>query len=134
MIEAIQQSDHYRSELSGENRGRGVAMGFWFNGGNESAAYANVNADGTVSLVLGSVDIGGQRASMAMTHAESLGIPYEDVKPTVVDTDSIGWTGTTGGQPHDLRHRLGRARRSPRHPRPARGAVRADLGGPTGTT
>ena len=97
VIEAIQQSDHYRSELSGENRGRGVAMGFWFNGGNESAAYANVNADGTVSLVLGSVDIGGQRASMAMTHAESLGIPYEDVKPTIVDTDSIGWTGTTGG-------------------------------------
>ena len=97
VIEAIQQSDHYRSELQGENRGRGVGLGFWFNGGNESAAYANVNADGTVSLVIGSVDIGGQRASMAMTHAESLGIPYEDVKPTVVDTDSIGWTGTTGG-------------------------------------
>ena len=97
VIEAIKQSDHYRSELQGENRGRGVAMGFWFNGGNESAAYANVNADGTVSLVLGSVDIGGQRASMAMTHAESLGIPYEDVKPAIVDTDSIGWTGTTGG-------------------------------------
>ncbi len=97
VIEAIKQSDHYRSELSGENRGRGVAMGFWFNGGNESAAYANVNADGTVSLVIGSVDIGGQRASMAMTHAESLGIPYEDVKPAIVDTDSIGWTGTTGG-------------------------------------
>jgi CO/xanthine dehydrogenase Mo-binding subunit len=63
----------------------------------ESSAYANVNADGTVSLVLGSVDIGGQRAALAMTHAESLGIPYEDVKPAVVDTDSIGWTGVTGG-------------------------------------
>ena len=97
VIEAVKQSDHYRSELQGEHRGRGVALGFWFNGGNESAAYANVNADGTVSLVLGSVDIGGQRAALAMTHAESLGILYEDVRPAIADTDSIGWTGTTGG-------------------------------------
>ena len=95
--EAIRQSDHYRSELQGEHRGRGVALGFWFNGGNESSAYANVNADGTVSLVIGSVDIGGQRAALAMTLAETLGIPYEDVKPSIADTDSIGWTGTTGG-------------------------------------
>ena len=97
VMEAVKQSDHYRSELQGEHRGRGVSLGFWFNGGNESSAYANVNADGTVSLVLGSVDIGGQRAALAMTHAESLGIAYEDVKPSVVDTDSVGWTGTTGG-------------------------------------
>ncbi|MDA1062121.1 MAG: xanthine dehydrogenase family protein molybdopterin-binding subunit [Chloroflexi bacterium] len=97
VMEAVKQSDHYRSELQGENRGRGVAVGFWFNGGNESAAYSNVNADGTVSLVVGSVDIGGQRAALAMTHAESLGLTYEDVMPGIADTDSIGWTGTTGG-------------------------------------
>ena len=97
VMEAIKNSEHYRSELQGENRGRGVGMGFWFNGGNESSAYASVNADGTVSLVLGSVDIGGQRASMAMTLAETLGLTSDDVKPQVVDTDSIGWTGNTGG-------------------------------------
>ena len=97
VMEAIRQSDHYRSELQGEHRGRGVALGFWFNGGNESSAYANVNADGTVSLVIGSVDIGGQRAALAMTLAETLGIAYGDVKPAIADTDSIGWTGTTGG-------------------------------------
>ena len=97
VMEAIKNSDHYRSELQGENRGRGVAMGFWFNGGNESSAYANVNADGTVSLVLGSVDIGGQRVALAMTHAETLGLAAEDVHPSVVDTDSIGFTNNTGG-------------------------------------
>ena len=96
-LEAIQSSDHYRSELSGEHRGRGVAMGFWFNGGRESSAYANVNLDGTVSLVLGSVDIGGQRAALAMIHAETLGIAAADVHPAVVDTDSIGFTNNTGG-------------------------------------
>ena len=97
VMEVVRSSEHYRSELQGENRGRGVAMGFWFNIGFESSAYANVNADGTVSLVLGSVDIGGTRASISMQHAEALGIAAEDVKPLVVDTDSIGYTGPTGG-------------------------------------
>ena len=97
VIRAVQESPHYRSELHGEHRGRGVAMGFWQNGGNESSAYANVNPDGTVSLVLGSVDIGGQRAALAMQFAETMGMPYEDVRPQVADTDSIGYTANTGG-------------------------------------
>ena len=96
-MRAAADSPHYRSELDGPHRGRGVAAGFWFNAGNESSAYANVNPDGTVSLVLGSVDIGGQRAGLAMQFAESMGINYEDVKPQVTDTDSIGFTANTGG-------------------------------------
>jgi CO/xanthine dehydrogenase Mo-binding subunit len=32
-----------------------------------------------------------------MQAAEILGIKAEDVSPTVVDTDTIGWTGVTGG-------------------------------------
>ena len=92
VLEAALASPHYRSELSGEHRGRGVAMGFWFNAGMESSAYATANADGTVSLVTGSVDIGGQRASTAMQFAETMGIEYEDVKPQVGNTDSIGFT------------------------------------------
>ncbi|MDA0365056.1 MAG: xanthine dehydrogenase family protein molybdopterin-binding subunit [Chloroflexi bacterium] len=94
---AARDSPHYRSELAGEHTGRGVSMGFWFNAGLESSAYASTNSDGTVSLVLGSVDIGGQRAALAMQFAEAMGLPYEVIKPQVVDTDSIGFTGVTGG-------------------------------------
>jgi CO/xanthine dehydrogenase Mo-binding subunit len=97
VMNAVKDSPHYKSELQGENRGRGVAMGFWFNAGMESTAYAAVQSDGTVILVTGAVDIGGTRASHAMQLAETLGIPYEQVKPHVVDTDSIGNTGVTGG-------------------------------------
>ncbi len=96
-MEAVKNSEHYRSEIQGKHRGRGVAMGYWGNAGMESAAYASVNNDGTVSLVIGATDIGGSRASHAMQLAETLGIPYEDVKPRVVDTDTIGYTGVTGG-------------------------------------
>ncbi len=78
-------------------RGRGLAAGFWSNWGGKSSASASVNPDGTVSLVEGSVDIGGSRASIAMQLAESLGIRAEDVKPTVVDTDTVGYNDVTGG-------------------------------------
>ena len=37
---------HYKSELQGENRGRGVAMGYWGNAGLETSSSASVNADG----------------------------------------------------------------------------------------
>ena len=96
-MEAAQSSSHWNSELSGPNQGRGVAQGFWFNIGFESSAYAQVNGDGKVPLVLGSTDIGGTRASIAMQLAETLGISAEEVHPHVVDTNSVGYTMVTGG-------------------------------------
>ena len=96
-LEATKNHPHYSAPLKGKNRGRGVAVGFWFNVGLASSATASVNNDGTVSLVEGSTDIGGTRTTMAMHVAEELGIRAEDVKPTVVDTDSIGFTHVTGG-------------------------------------
>ncbi len=96
-LQAAQDSPHYQSEISGANRGRGVASGFWFNIGFETSMAAQVQADGTVPLVMGAVDIGGSRASAAMQLAEALGIAAEDVKPHIVDTDSVGFTFLTGG-------------------------------------
>ena len=96
-LQAIQNSDHWKSPLTGPNRGRGVACGFWFNAGLKSSVAANVNADGTVTLIEGSTDIGGTRTSLAMQLAETLGITAEDVIPQVVDTDSVGYTDVTGG-------------------------------------
>ncbi len=56
-----------------------------------------MNSDGTVSLIDGSMDIGGSRASLAMQLAETLGLTMDDVNAHIVDTDSVGWTGVTGG-------------------------------------
>jgi CO/xanthine dehydrogenase Mo-binding subunit len=95
--EAAKEHPHYAAPLEGENRGRGVASGFWFNVGLKSSVSINVNPDGTISLVEGSTDIGGTRASIAMQAAEVLGIPAEAVYPTVVDTNSVGYTDVTGG-------------------------------------
>ena len=96
VLEAMKNHPHYSAPL-GENQGRGVAVGYWFNVGFESAVNIAVNADGTITLVEGSTDIGGSRASIAMQAAEVLGIPAESVRPSVVDTDSVGFTAVTGG-------------------------------------
>jgi xanthine dehydrogenase molybdenum-binding subunit len=96
-VEAIKNSPHYKSKLEGPNRGRGVASGFWFNVGLQSSAIVNLHTDGTASLVIGSVDIGGTRAAQAMIAAEVLGLDANDVRPLVTDTDSIGHTDVTGG-------------------------------------
>src|SRR5262249_41721286 len=105
-VEAAKKHAHYNSPLAppgrgvggeGLHRGRGVASGFWFNCGLKSSATASVNADGTVSLVEGSTDIGGTRTSIAMQLAEALGIRAEDVRPVVADTDMVGYTDVTGG-------------------------------------
>ena len=96
VLEAMKSHPHYKAPL-GPNQGRGVAIGFWFNVGLESSCTLAVNADGSVNLIEGSTDIGGTRTSLSMQAAEVLGIPVEDVHPTVVDTDSVGFTAVTGG-------------------------------------
>ena len=97
MEEAMRAHPHYKTSLTGPNQGRGVAVGYRWQGGQASSATITVNNDGTINLVTGSVDIGGSRTAVAMQAAEILGIKAEDVSPTVVDTDTIGWTGVTGG-------------------------------------
>ncbi len=96
-LEAAKEHPHYTSANGKKYHGRGIASGFWFNIGLESSVTINVNPDGTINLVEGSTDIGGTRASIAMQAAEVLGIPAESVNPTVVDTNSIGYTAVTGG-------------------------------------
>ncbi len=97
VLEAMKRHPHYTAPLPGPNCGRGVSIGFWFNVGLQSSCTISVNADGTINLVEGSTDIGGTRASVAMQAAEVLGLRAEDVRPTVADTDSIGYTAVTGG-------------------------------------
>ena len=97
VLEAMRDHPHYSAPLEGPNRGRGVAVGFWMNGGGASACTIRVNPDGSLTLSEGSADIGGTRASVAMQAAEVLGLPAERINPQVVDTDSVGYTSGTGG-------------------------------------
>ena len=96
-VQAAKDHPHYGTPLEGPYRGRGVASGFWGNGTGPASAMAMVNTDGTVSLVEGSADLSGTRVAFAQQLAEVLGIPAEEIKPTVGDTESIGFTSNSGG-------------------------------------
>jgi CO/xanthine dehydrogenase Mo-binding subunit len=95
-LEQAKSHPHYKAPL-GENQGRGVACGFWFNAGLQSSAIVSVNVDGSAVVRTGNPDIGGSRVALAMMAAEELGIPVERVRPVVGDTESVGYTDLTGG-------------------------------------
>jgi CO/xanthine dehydrogenase Mo-binding subunit len=95
-LEAVKKHPHMRARL-GKNQGRGMACGFWFNFGGQTCTDLNVGIDGTVTLTVGTVDVGGARASLSLIAAEELGIPYERVKCNVADTGSLGHNDMTEG-------------------------------------
>jgi CO/xanthine dehydrogenase Mo-binding subunit len=95
-LEAARAHPNYRVPLKA-NQGRGVASGFWFNIGGETCAALNLGEDGTVTLVAGTPDIGGSRASLAMMAAEELGIAVDKVRPVIGDTSTLGFNFLTGG-------------------------------------
>ena len=92
----IKKTEHWNAPLR-KWQGRGVASGFWFNIGGETCASLTVNEDGTVSLMAGTPDIGGLRASLATVAADELGVPYDKVRPIIGDTGSLGFNFLTGG-------------------------------------
>ena len=95
-LDACKNHPHMKAKL-GKNQGRGMACGFWFNFGGQTCTDLNIAPDGTVTLAVGTVDVGGSRASLSLVAAEELGIPYDDVRTVVADTSSLGHNDMTDG-------------------------------------
>jgi CO/xanthine dehydrogenase Mo-binding subunit len=95
-LQKAREHPHFKAPL-GKNQGRGMACGFWFNFGGQSCVSMNIGVDGTVSVTVGSPDIGGSRASMGLMTAEELGIPYEKVRTVIADTSTLGYNDVTDG-------------------------------------
>ena len=95
-LEAAKAHPHYSAPL-GPNQGRGIASGFWMNIGGDATANISVLPDGRVSLITGRPDIGGSRAAQAMVLAEELGIPVEQINPSIGDSDTVGMNGISEG-------------------------------------
>jgi xanthine dehydrogenase molybdenum-binding subunit len=96
-LEAARAHPHYTAPLEGRCRGRGVAAGILSNMGGLSSASASLNRDGTVNLILGSVDLSGTRLSLAMQLAQVLGIPTEHVHPLSANTESVSFSEGSWG-------------------------------------
>jgi len=95
-LEAAKAHPHYTAPLK-PGQGRGISCGFWFNHGGETAVSLALSEDGSAQIAVGTPDIGGSRASMALMAAEVLGIPYEDIRVTIADTATLGYNEISHG-------------------------------------
>ncbi|SLN68364.1 4-hydroxybenzoyl-CoA reductase subunit alpha [Falsiruegeria litorea R37] len=95
-LEAARDHPHYSAPLE-PGQGRGISCGFWFNHGGETSVSLALSEDGTVQVSVGTPDIGGSRASMALMASETLGIPYENIRVTIADTATLGYNDVSHG-------------------------------------
>ncbi|CUK09787.1 4-hydroxybenzoyl-CoA reductase subunit alpha [Ruegeria denitrificans] len=95
-LEAAKAHPHYSAPLK-PGQGRGISCGFWFNHGGETSVSLALSEDGSAQLMVGTPDIGGSRASMALMAAEVLGIPYENIRVTIADTATLGYNDVSHG-------------------------------------
>ncbi len=96
VLEAVKSHPQLNVPLAA-NQGRGIACGYWFNIGGQTCTTLNIGVDGTATLTIGTVDVGGSRSSMSLVAAEELGIDYDKVKTVIGDTATLGHNDTTEG-------------------------------------
>ncbi|HEX3245003.1 MAG TPA: molybdopterin cofactor-binding domain-containing protein, partial [Chloroflexota bacterium] len=97
VLEALQQHPAWKNRTQDPNIGYGVAVGGWMGGAGPAAATTRLEADGTLSVILGSVDISGTNTGIALIAAEAFGIPFEKVRVVNADSDSAPFSGMAGG-------------------------------------
>ena len=84
-------------ELKGWKIGIGLAIGGWQGGTEPAAALCRLEQDGTFTVVVGSVDVSGSDASMALIAAEELHMPAATVNVTHDSTDAMPYSGLSAG-------------------------------------
>ncbi|HEV8306887.1 MAG TPA: xanthine dehydrogenase family protein molybdopterin-binding subunit [Methylomirabilota bacterium] len=78
-------------------RGVGVAVGGWLGGIEPASAVCRMDRDGTISIVVGTVDMSGTNTAFAQIAAESVGLPVEAVRVINGDTETAPYGGASGG-------------------------------------
>jgi CO/xanthine dehydrogenase Mo-binding subunit len=85
------------AELDGWKVGIGVAVGGWPGGTEPAAAACRLETDGTLTVVVGTVDLTGSDTSLALIAAEGLGLPVNAINVAHDSTDTMPYAGGTGG-------------------------------------
>ena len=78
-------------------RGAAVSIGGWMGGIEPANAACRLDRDGTLSILVGTVDMSGTNTAFAQIAAEAFGLPVEDIQVVNGDTDSAPYAGASGG-------------------------------------
>ncbi len=85
------------SASEGRRRGTGIAVGGWLGGVEPASAVCRLDRDGTLTVLVGTVDMSGTSTAFAQIAAEAFGVPVEDVAVVNADTDAAPYAGSSGG-------------------------------------
>lgn len=96
-LERLREHPAWRDRHKRPNEGVGVAVGGWMGGRGPGAAACRMEHDGTLSVIVGSVDISGTNTGLALVAAETFGMPLERVRVFNADSDSAPFSGMAGG-------------------------------------
>ncbi len=96
-VQREQAKQEAPAELKDWKIGIGVAAGGWQGGTEPAAALCRLEQDGTFTVVVGSVDLSGSDASLALIAAEELGLSALAVNVTHDSTDSMPYSGLSAG-------------------------------------
>jgi CO/xanthine dehydrogenase Mo-binding subunit len=83
--------------LEGWKIGVGLAAGGWPGGTEPAAAACRIEKDGSVTVVVGSVDLSGSDTSLALIAAQGLGVSTNQVNVVHDNSDTMPYSGGTGG-------------------------------------
>src|SRR5207247_11100972 len=78
-------------------RGVGVAVGGWMGGIEPASAVCRLDPDGTLSVIVGTVDMSGTNGALAQIASEALGLPVEDIQVMNADTEAAPFAASSGG-------------------------------------
>lgn len=79
------------------DEGVGMALGAWPGGKEPAAALCRLNADGTLTVVTGVVDMSGTTSVFASIAAETFGLSVDAVDVVSLDTDGAPQSPMSGG-------------------------------------
>jgi CO/xanthine dehydrogenase Mo-binding subunit len=88
MIECLEEAQKhplYTAPCS-EGEGVGIALGSWGGARTPAAAGCRVEPDGTLSILIGTVDVSGATTGLAMIAAEAFGLSMDKVRIETGDT------------------------------------------------
>lgn len=83
--------------LEGWKIGIGLAAGGWPGGTEPAVASCRLETDGSVTVIVGSVDLSGSDTSLGLIAAQGLGVASENVNVVHDSTDTMPYSGGTGG-------------------------------------
>jgi CO/xanthine dehydrogenase Mo-binding subunit len=96
-LEALREHPLVTSRRAADHEGVGIAIGGWLGGLEPASACVRMNADGSVQVLVGSVDISGTSTTLSQIAAQAMGIPVEQVRVVSADTDGAPAAGMAGG-------------------------------------